>query len=102
MRLVHQCRSIDRAEVFAFTAFSKAHSRKIWSTTRSRGSIRKSSAVWILLNFAAVVRRVGVALIDMHDEWIAGDRHYLSDESMALLAEAVETGALLAAIEGDE
>jgi len=31
-------------------------------------------------------------LIDMHDEWIAGDRRYLSDESMALLAEPVDTG----------
>ena len=42
-------------------------------------------------NAAAVIRLVGSVLIDMHDEWIAGDRRYLSEESMALLTTAVDT-----------
>lgn len=35
---------------------------------------------------------MGAVLIDVHDEWIAGDRRYLSEESMALLNTTVDTG----------
>ena len=55
----------------------------------------------IFPNAAAVIRLVGAVLIDMHDEWIAGDRRYLSEESMAMLTDAVDTGAH-AAIESGE
>ena len=34
----------------------------------------RSRGVGILSNAAAVIRLVGAVLIDMHDEWIAGDR----------------------------
>lgn len=94
-----------KAEVLAFTAFPKAHWRKIWSTNpleRVNKEIkRRSRVVGIFPNAAAVIRLVGAVLIDMHDEWIAGDRRYLSEESMALLNDPVDTGDH-AAIEGGE
>ena len=84
-----------KAEVLAFTAFPKAHWRKIWSTNpleRVNKEIkRRSRVVGIFPNAAAVIRLVGAVLIDMHDEWIAGDRRYLSEESMALLNTTVDT-----------
>ena len=55
----------------------------------------------IFPNAAAVIRLVGAVLIDMHDEWIAGDRRYLSEESMAMLTDAGDNGAH-AAIESGE
>src|SRR4051794_6444710 len=85
-----------KAEVLAFTAFPKAHWRKIWSTNpleRVNKEIkRRSRVVGIFPNAAAVIRLVGAILIDMHDEWIASDRRYLSEESMALLNTNTDTG----------
>jgi len=78
-----------KAEVLAFTAFPRAHWRKIWSTNpleRINKEIkRRSRVVGIFPNPAAVIRLVGAVLIDMHDEWIAGERRYLSEGSMAKL-----------------
>jgi transposase-like protein len=78
-----------KAEVLAFTAFPREHWRKIWSTNpleRVNKEIkRRSRVVGIFPNSAAVIRLVGAVLIDMHDEWIAGDRRYLSEGSMAKL-----------------
>ena len=85
-----------KAEVLAFTAFPRAHWRKIWSTNPlervNKEMKRRSRVVGIFPNAAAVIRPVGAILIDMHDEWIAGDRRYLSEESMALINDAVDTG----------
>lgn len=76
-------------EVLAFTAFPHAHWRQIWSTNpleRVNKEIkRRSRVVGIFPNEAAVVRLVGAVLADLHDDWIASDRRYLSEASMAKL-----------------
>jgi len=94
-----------KAEVLAFAAFPRAHWRKIWSPNpleRVNKEIkRRSRVVGIFPNSAAVNRLVGAILIDMHDEWIALDRRYLSEGSMAKLYEISDTG-VDAAIESGE
>jgi putative transposase len=78
-----------KAEVLAFAAFPRAHWRKIWSTNpieRINKEIkRRSRVVGIFPNNAAVIRLVGAILLDMHDEWVAAERRYLSEGSMAKL-----------------
>jgi len=87
-----------KAEVLAFTAFPRAHWRKIWSTNpleRVNKEIkRRSRVVGIFPNNAAVIRLIGAVLLDMHDEWIAGDRRYLSEGSMAKLYDLSDNGDL--------
>jgi putative transposase len=94
-----------KPEVLAFTGFPRAHWRKIWSTNpleRVNKEIkRRSRVVGIFPNAAAVIRLVGAILIDMHDEWVAGDRRYLSEGSMAKLHNTSNTEDI-AAIESDE
>jgi hypothetical protein len=78
-----------KAEVLAFAGFPRAHWRKIWSTNpleRVNKEIkRRSRVVGIFPNTAAVIRLVGAVLLDMHDDWIAADRRYLSEASMTKL-----------------
>ncbi|MCM0622546.1 IS256 family transposase [Nocardioides sp. BSK12Z-4] len=94
-----------KAEVLAFTGFPREHWRKIWSTNpleRVNKEIkRRSRVVGIFPKPASVIRLVGAALIDMHDEWIAGDRRYLSEGSMAKLSGTSDTEPV-AAIESND
>ena len=76
-------------EVLAFCAFPKAHWQKIWSTNpieRINKEIkRRSRVVGIFPNEASAIRLVGAILADLHDEWQASDRRYLSEDSMGQL-----------------
>jgi len=94
-----------KAEVLAFTGFPRAHWRKIWSTNpleRVNKEIkRRARVVGIFPNTAAVIRLVGAVLIDMHDEWIAGERRYLSEGSMAKLYQTSNTEPVAAIENGD-
>ncbi len=94
-----------KAEVLAFTSFPREHWRKIWSTNpleRVNKEIkRRSRVVGIFPGPTAVIRLVGAVLIDMHDEWIASDRRYLSETSMAKLYKTDNTEPI-AAISSDE
>lgn len=89
-----------KVEVLAFTAFPRAHWTKIWSTNpleRVNKEIkRRARVVGIFPNPAAVIRLVGAVLNDMHDEWQAGERRYLSEASMALLYPDSDNGPIAA------
>lgn len=94
-----------KTEVLAFTSFPRAHWRKIWSTNpleRVNKEIkRRGRVVGIFPGPAAVIRLVGAVLIDMHDEWIAADRRYLSEGSMAKLYDTSNTEPAAAINNGD-
>ena len=94
-----------KTEVLAFTAFPRAHWAKVWSTNpleRVNKEIkRRARVVGIFPNEAAVIRLVGAVLADMHDEWQAGERRYLSESSMALLKPNSDTEPIAAINSGE-
>jgi transposase-like protein len=94
-----------KTEVLAFSAFPRAHWTKVWSTNpleRVNKEIkRRARVVGIFPNEASVIRLVGAVLADMHDEWQAGDRRYLSEGSMAILYPERDTALTAELTPGD-
>lgn len=78
------------ADLTAFADFPPAHWRKIWSSNpieRLNKEIkRRTNVVGIFPNPEALLRLTGAVLIETHEEWLAADRRYLSEESMSALA----------------
>lgn len=76
-------------DVLAFMAFPETHWRQIHSTNPlerlNREIRRRTDVVGIFPNDNAALRLIGMLLIEQHEEWLASDRRYFSQESMGLL-----------------
>jgi putative transposase len=81
-----------REDLLAFSGFPVAHWKKIWSTNPlerlNKEVKRRTDVVGVFPNPAALLRLAGAVLVEAHDEWqVTAERRYLSERSMALLAD---------------
>ena len=80
-----------KEDLCAFASFPQAHWTKLWSNNpleRVNAEIkRRTRVVGIFPNDASVLRLITAVCVEQHDEWIASERRYLSEQSMALLGD---------------
>lgn len=73
-------------DITAFADFPPAHWKRIWSTNPleriNRELKRRTDVVQVFPNPDALLRLTTAVLNEMHDEWIAFGRRYLSEDSM--------------------
>lgn len=71
------------------SAFPRAQWRQLWSTNPlerlNKELKRRCRVVGIFPTEAALIRLAGAVLLDTHEEWIAAERRYFSEASMAML-----------------
>ena len=79
-----------KEDLLAFSSFPQSHWTKIWSNNpleRVNAEIkRRTRVVGIFPNDASALRLITAVCVEQHDEWIASERRYLSEQSMAQLA----------------
>ncbi len=82
-------------DLTAFAVFPAQHWKKIQSTNPleriNREIKRRTDVVQVFPNPAALLRLTTAVLNEMHDEWIAFGRRYLSEDSMDKIYSDEET-----------
>ena len=90
----------SRDDLCAFASFPQSHWTKLWSNNpleRVNAEIkRRTRVVGIFPNDASALRLITAVCLEQNDEWIASERRYLSEQSMAQLASSTIADGLQA------